>query len=435
MMSASFVNQWVSLIKDTSLAYVVGVPEFTFLANQVNSRLMVYPAQIFVFVGLIYLVSCCAFQWDVPRLLAGTAGLLSRPSQDLASALPVILDSSRGGQTELGDLSNDNGLARDLDKCAHAVPFRRGKRSNGMAKWQPDIFSLTMFAAVCEEESISRAAQRMSVVPSAVSKRMSEIESQAGVSLLVRGGRGVRPTTAGLTLLHHARTIMYSVEKLQAELAEHVDGVRGHITVFANASSIAQYLPRDIARFLSTHSGIRVDLDERISPAVVQGVVDGSAELGVCLQAQDLDQVEWFPYASDRLVVVVHPDHPLAAQEAVEFSDTFKYDFVGLQQGSRMANFLAAQAVAAGKDINFRMRVSTYEAACHIVAEDLAIAVLAHDSVKLMQNALGLRVIELMDPWAKRELILCVRHKETLQPPAHALFDWLKARGATRVAH
>jgi polar amino acid transport system permease protein len=71
-MTPSFVNQWVSLIKDTSLAYIVGVPEFTFLANQVNSRLMVYPAQIFLFVGLVYLVLCGAFQWAVTRLLAGT---------------------------------------------------------------------------------------------------------------------------------------------------------------------------------------------------------------------------------------------------------------------------------------------------------------------------------------------------------------------------
>jgi polar amino acid transport system permease protein len=57
------VNQWVSLVKDTSLAYIVGVPEFTFLANQVNSRLMIYPAQIFAFVGIVYLVLCSALQW------------------------------------------------------------------------------------------------------------------------------------------------------------------------------------------------------------------------------------------------------------------------------------------------------------------------------------------------------------------------------------
>ncbi|AXF04829.1 MULTISPECIES: amino acid ABC transporter permease [Paraburkholderia] len=71
IMTPSFVNQWVSLIKDTSLAYIVGVPEFTFLANQVNNRLMVYPVQIFLFVGLVYLLLCSALQLCATRLLDG----------------------------------------------------------------------------------------------------------------------------------------------------------------------------------------------------------------------------------------------------------------------------------------------------------------------------------------------------------------------------
>lgn len=69
VMMPSFVNQWVSLIKDTSLAYIVGVPEFTFLANQLNNRLLVYPAQIFLFVGLVYLLLCGALQWLAHALI------------------------------------------------------------------------------------------------------------------------------------------------------------------------------------------------------------------------------------------------------------------------------------------------------------------------------------------------------------------------------
>ncbi|MFM0210816.1 amino acid ABC transporter permease [Paraburkholderia sediminicola] len=63
IMAPSFVNQWVSLVKDTSLAYIVGVGELSFVATQVSNRLMVYPAQIFLFVGFIYLVLCTALDW------------------------------------------------------------------------------------------------------------------------------------------------------------------------------------------------------------------------------------------------------------------------------------------------------------------------------------------------------------------------------------
>jgi polar amino acid transport system permease protein len=78
IMTPSFVNQWVSLTKDTSLAYIVGVPEFTFLANQLNNRLMVYPAQIFLFVGFVYLLLCSALQWCATRLLGGEQSIAHR---------------------------------------------------------------------------------------------------------------------------------------------------------------------------------------------------------------------------------------------------------------------------------------------------------------------------------------------------------------------
>lgn len=70
IMTPSFVNQWVSLVKDTSLAYIVGVPELSFVATQVNNRLMVYPAQIFLFVGVIYLILCTALDVAATWLLA-----------------------------------------------------------------------------------------------------------------------------------------------------------------------------------------------------------------------------------------------------------------------------------------------------------------------------------------------------------------------------
>ncbi len=60
MMMPSFINQWVSLIKDSSLAYIVSVAEFTFLATKVNNRSMVYPTEIFLFVIVVYFIICYA---------------------------------------------------------------------------------------------------------------------------------------------------------------------------------------------------------------------------------------------------------------------------------------------------------------------------------------------------------------------------------------
>lgn len=69
-MIPSFVNQFVSLIKDTSLAFIVGVSELTHVATQINNRTMAFPTEIFVFIALVYFLICFAFT-SLSRWLEG----------------------------------------------------------------------------------------------------------------------------------------------------------------------------------------------------------------------------------------------------------------------------------------------------------------------------------------------------------------------------
>ncbi|ATE59497.1 amino acid ABC transporter permease [Thauera sinica] len=68
IMVPSFINQWVALIKDTSLAYVIGVGELSFVATQVSNREMVYPTEIFLFVALVYFILCSTLELCANRL-------------------------------------------------------------------------------------------------------------------------------------------------------------------------------------------------------------------------------------------------------------------------------------------------------------------------------------------------------------------------------
>jgi polar amino acid transport system permease protein len=69
-MIPSFVNQFVSLIKDTSLAFIVGVSELTHVATQINNRTMSFPTEIFMFIALVYFILCYAFT-SLSRWLEG----------------------------------------------------------------------------------------------------------------------------------------------------------------------------------------------------------------------------------------------------------------------------------------------------------------------------------------------------------------------------
>ncbi len=303
-----------------------------------------------------------------------------------------------------------------------------------MNHWRPDFLTLRLFVAVCEEASMTRAAERESLVPSAVSKRITELEEAVGVSLLVRGARGVRPTPAGVALLHHAKQIVRSTERMQVEIGEFRKGVRGYVRVLANISSINQFLPRDLSAFLAQEPHIRVDLQERVSPLIAEGVREGQADLGICLATVDLSELVVHRYAVDELAVVVHPAHPLARREVVSFEETLDQDFVALHPDSATTRRLVGLAAAAGRTISHRMYVNTFEAAAHIVAENLAIGILARGAVESFRDRLGLHFVPLTNDWARREVVMVHRHAQLLSAPAQALVAHLHARVGGRMA-
>ncbi|HEY0200098.1 MAG TPA: LysR family transcriptional regulator, partial [Burkholderiaceae bacterium] len=144
-----------------------------------------------------------------------------------------------------------------------------------------DLTSLQLFVAVCELGSIGRAAEREFIAASAVSKRLAELEVAVDTPLLYRHSRGVTLTPAGESLLHHARTLLFGLEKMQGELSEYADGVRGHVRIHANISAIVEFLPEDLGAFARQHPQVKIDLEEHLSPDVLAAVHEGAADLGI----------------------------------------------------------------------------------------------------------------------------------------------------------
>ena len=288
-----------------------------------------------------------------------------------------------------------------------------------------DPISLRLFIAVCEERNIANAAKREAIVPSAVSKRISQMEQEAGVQLLERGRRGVTVTAAGEALCRYARESLQLLDRMQAELGAFADGVQGHVRVFASKSAVAQVLPEDISLFAKRYRDVRVSLEEREIWEVVRGVEEGRADIGVCWDAVDLRGLKTFPYHRDHLAVVVHPDHPLAKRTSVSFEDTIDFEHVDIVARSIMQTMQRSVAAAAGKQMRYRIQVSTVDAAYRIVAAQLAVAIIPQEEASTIQQTLGLKVIPLSNDLAKRQFVVAVRDKG-LSRPAQLLLESLK---------
>lgn len=293
-----------------------------------------------------------------------------------------------------------------------------------------DLMSLQLFVAVCELGSIGRAAEREFIAASAVSKRLSDLEAATGTTLLHRHSRGVRLTPAGESLLHHARTVLFGLEKMQSELDEYTDGVRGHVRVHANISAIVEFLPEDLGNFIRHHDGIKIDLEEHLSADVLHAVAEGAADIGICNAAGSAGGLQSLPYRHDRLVLLVPRSHALAGRAAIDFEDALAHDIVGLHAGSSISLAMQQAAVRAGRNLKLRIQVTGLDAMCRMIDNGLGIGLLPDRAFALMQGVGHLHAIRLNDAWAARELRLVARDFAALPTPARMLVDHLSAASA-----
>jgi len=294
--------------------------------------------------------------------------------------------------------------------------------------WHIDPVSLRLFIAVCEEGAISKASEREFIAPSAVSKRIADIEADIGTPMLLRSKKGVVPTPAGQALLRHARQLLRSMERLQGELSEYAEGARGHVKILANVSSIIEFLPEELSDFMLENAHIHVDIEERFSPDVVRGVAEGQADLGVCRKSMVSGDLEFIDYRSDHLAVVVNGDHHLAGRTQIAFAETLDYDHLGLSAYATLNAYMQRAAVQAGGEVRFRTHVSSFDAAYRLIHVGLGLGIFPSEAVSRYTDLFDLKVIPLTDDWALGQFVICVRDAEALSLSARRLLNHLLAR-------
>ncbi len=297
-----------------------------------------------------------------------------------------------------------------------------------------DLTTLRLFASVCETRNIARAGELHNIVASAISKRLLQLEESMGATLLERHRHGVVPTVAGEILLEHARALLAGADRVARDMAAYGKGIKGQVRVLATLSSIAEFLPDDIADFLQVpeHRHIRIDLEEALSRDLVRNLREGIAPVGVCWDAADLEGLQTRSYGHDHLAVIAHPSHPIARHERCAFEETLEHDQVGLPASTAVHTMLARAAAVAGKPVGYRAVVSTFDASMRCVRANLGIAVVPREVAEPVAASFGIKVVPLSDSWARRRFALCFQEKTRLSLAAQLLVAHLEGLAKTR---
>jgi len=285
-----------------------------------------------------------------------------------------------------------------------------------------DPVSLRLFVSVIEEGTIAAAAKREHIAAAAVSKRLSELEDLLDSQLLVRTNKGITPTAAGISLLYMARSVLNNLNEIVVQMHDFSHGRRGSIHVLANISAITQFMPSLLKSFMDLYPQIRITLEEKESLAITKYVAENRADIGIFTRLPHGADVEVYPFRTDQLVLLVPDGHPLADRDGVTFAETLDHEYVALRSGTHLNFKMIKAANDVGRSLKIRMEVSSYDALCLMVQAGIGIGILPQGSVDIysIRNA---KTLILDEPWATRELTLCVRSLEALSVTARLLFD------------
>lgn len=292
-----------------------------------------------------------------------------------------------------------------------------------------DLIDLRLFVEIVQSGSISKGAAAAHMALASASARVSGMEAALGVALLERGRRGVIPTAAGRTLLHHARAVTGQVERMRGELRAFSSGLKSEIKMLSNTAALVELLPAALRVFLAQHPDVDIDIEERTSADIVLAVAEGRAEFGVVAGSADLGRLEIRPLAVDRLTVIVAKGHPLAQRTEIGFAELLDQPFVGLSAGA-LHEHLARHAARLGRRITYRVRLQSFGAVARLVEAGIGIGVLPLAAVEYYRTA-GLAAIRLSDDWANRRLLVCATDFSALSGHARLFVEELERQAAT----
>lgn len=185
-----------------------------------------------------------------------------------------------------------------------------------------EIRVLRYFLTVVREEGINRAAEVLHITQPTLSRQLSQLEEEVGVKLFHRGAKKITLTSEGILLRRRAEEILALVDRTERELIEQDALIEGRIVIGCGELAAVQVLSELIESFREKYPQVTYDLFTGNADLVKEQMEKGLIDIGVLLEPIDMDKFDFIRLTGkERWGVLMRPDDPLAAKEAISPKD------------------------------------------------------------------------------------------------------------------
>jgi DNA-binding transcriptional LysR family regulator len=287
------------------------------------------------------------------------------------------------------------------------------------------LANIQAYLIVVQEGSLHRAAKRLNLSQSALSRQMQKLEHELGGPLLERMTTGIRPTAAGRALVSKMAAVISNYETALVEVRRNIRGTTDQLRVGYLNSAARDYLYPALAKFRKEFPAAKLRLLDLSPGEMLKGLREGELDLAMTHVGAEILSVDFYVRRITKLpgVVALSEDHPLSGRAELKLADLKGSVFVKSPESDMPGHNQRLERYCrkfGGFKPRFIGRPQSLAEGLNLVANDDAVAILPQISKNL--SPLGVNIIPLTDKGISWELVL-VWKRGPLDRSLRALLD------------
>jgi LysR family nitrogen assimilation transcriptional regulator len=292
-----------------------------------------------------------------------------------------------------------------------------------------DLRQLKLFSAVAEFGSFSRAAVGISIAQPVLSRQIKALETELGVRLLYRNGRGIVLTEAGKLLDQYARGILESASRAQSEIAALRSNPRGNVVIGMPPSAGVVLTEPLVRQFRQTYPSISMRVIEGFSGHVLEWLVTGRIDVAVLYNAPRTANVVSEPLLQDELFLLGAANDPADLPPGPVRAKQLASLPMILPSGPHGLRLVVDQVFGkAGIRLNPELEIDAMPSTLNLVEKGLGYTILSYSSVHHLVKAGRIKTWSIVEPQLTRKLILATSSQRPATVATRALTDMVRAQ-------
>src|SRR5512137_2031851 len=288
------------------------------------------------------------------------------------------------------------------------------------------IESLKVFCDLTETESFTKAAQINGVTQSAVSQTISSLERQFKSLLIERSKKNFRLTAEGEVLYDYSKQILQTYDALHSKLQEIKEIISGNIRVATIYSIGLHVLPPYIKKFLKSYPTVNVHVEYRRANQVYEDVLGNVVDLGLVAYPARDSKLEIYPLRKEPLVLICHPQHPLAKSKSLRLKALNGQKFISFEPDIPTRRALDRILKEHSVHVQHVMEFDNIETVKRAVEIDAGIAIVPEGTVVQEVGKRTLVQVALDDETFYRPLAALYKKNKVLSPAMKQFLAVLK---------